>query len=625
MDQTYISEPLQEKQPQGSRLARLKHLICTQFSQLKEPVIDELLLKFSWVELNRGEILCHEGEVGDCVYLLVSGRLKAWVNFNTREAREVGEIAQGESVGEMALITGEARTATITAMRTCMLAKLLKSDFDDLVALHPEVAVTLSKRIIDRLTFTMHHTRVPAKNTNFVLLPAASSAVTKVFISQLLKVLNEQYHIRHVHKELLPLHLQNGSLPEEERFYEIHNWMAEQEVERGYVIFEADPEDLNWTEHCLRQADKILLLTEASPEPALSDLEQFLFSTGDQQLHKATEVAFLYPNSTEHPIQTHDLLALRPVSRHYNIRLQDQRHLHRLARMLMNKGIGLVLGGGGAKGFAHIGVFRALQEADVPIDMVCGTSIGAIFAAAVAHEWSPEVIYQKGRSAFVTDKPLSDYTLPVLSLIKGHKLQNTNRKYFGENHIEDLWLNFFCISSNYTLSEMVVHERGPLWKAVTASVSIPGVLPPVVDGNNLLIDGASFNNFPVDVMKARYGGKLIGVNLQQDKEYKLDYTNLPGGWHLFFSRFFPFLKRYRSPSISAIMLKSTILSSMEHQRKQINDLELFMNPPLSNFSLLDMKNFDAINAIGYSYGKEFLKTANLDALGIKRREKAEVA
>ncbi|WP_210465723.1 cyclic nucleotide-binding and patatin-like phospholipase domain-containing protein [Rufibacter roseolus] len=614
MEQNFIPEPLQENHSQGSRLARLKHLISARFPQLKEPVVEELLLKFSWVELNRGEILCREGEVGDCVYLLVSGRLKAWVDFATQEAREVGEVAQGESVGEMALITGEARTATIVAMRTCMLAKLLKSDFDELVAHHPEVAVNLSKLIIDRLTFAMHHTRVPAKYTNIVLVPATSSSVTREFMAQLVEALHAHYHIRHIHKDLLPHPLRNGSMPEEERFFEIHNWLAEQEVEQGYVIFEADPQDHEWTGHCLRQADKILLLTEAAQGTTLSQVEESLFSGGDLQLQQATEVAFLYPPATETPTQTHEMLELRPVSRHYNIRLQDQRHLNRLARMLTNKGIGLVLGGGGAKGFAHVGVFKALREADIPIDMVCGTSIGAIIAAAIAHEWDPEEIYRKGRSAFVTDKPLNDYTLPVLSLIKGHKLQSTNRKYFGEKNIEDLWLNFFCISSNYTLSEMVVHERGPLWKYVTASVSIPGVLPPVVDGNNLLIDGASFNNFPVDVMKARYGGKLIGINLLEDKEYKLNYNNLPGGWHLFFSRFLPFLKRYKSPSISAIMLKSTILSSMVHQRKQINDLDLFLNPPVGKFSLLDMKNFDAIAATGYAYGKEFLQTTNLDAL-----------
>ncbi len=605
-------------------MARLKHLIQAQFSHLQEPVLEELLLKFRWVEFPRGEILCREGEVGDCVYLLVSGRLKAWVDFNTPEARGVGEIAQGESVGEMALITGETRSATIVAMRTCMLAKLLKSDFDELVAHHPEVVVTLSKLIIDRLTFTMHHTRVPARNTNFVLVPATASPVTRDFMHQLVNTLENQYRIRYVHKELLPLSLSDSSLSPQERFFEIHNWMAEQVVDHGFVIFEADPENLEWTNHCLRQADKVLLLTEASHGSALSELERFLFSGGDPSLNQAIEVALLYPPETQQPAQTHALLENRPVSRHYNIRLQDSKHLNRLARMLMNKGIGLVFGGGGAKGFAHIGIFKALHEAEVPIDMVCGTSIGAIIAAAVAHEWSPEEIYQKGRSAFVTDKPMSDYTLPVLSLIKGHKLQATNKKYFGEHHIEDLWLNFFCISSNYTLSEMVVHERGPLWKAVTASVSIPGVLPPVVEGNNLLIDGASFNNFPVDVMKARYGGKLIGVNLLEDKEYKLNYTNLPSGWHLFFSRFLPFLKRYKSPSISAIMLKSTILSSMVHQRKQINDLHLFMNPPVGKFSLLDLNNFDAIAATGYTYAKDFLQNANLEVLGIPRNEKLVV-
>lgn len=219
-----------------------------------------------------------------------------------------------------------------------------------------------------------------------------------------------------------------------------------------------------------------------------------------------------------------------------------------------------------------------------------------------------------GRSAFIVDKPLNDYTLPILSLLKGHKLQKINKKYFGHYHIEDLWLNFFCVSSNYTISKMVVHDKGPVWKAVTASEAILGVLPPVVEGNYLLVDGSVFNNFPVDLMKARYGGKLIGIDLLADKEYILNYTQLPSGWHLFLSKFLPFLKRYKAPSIASIMIKSTVLASIVHQRNQLPDMELFLSPPVANFGFLDMNNYERIVATGYQYASDYLKEINLDAL-----------
>jgi NTE family protein/lysophospholipid hydrolase len=292
----------------------------------------------------------------------------------------------------------------------------------------------------------------------------------------------------------------------------------------------------------------------------------------------------------------------------------DRNHMARLARMITDSGIGLVLSGGGARGFAHIGIFKAMKEMGLPIDMVCGTSIGSIIAAGIAIDYDLAHLLSQYRSAFVDEKPLSDYTLPVLSLIKGHKLQKVNRKYFKDYHIEDLWLNFFCVSSNYTTSELVIHDRGPVWKAVTASASIPGVLPPIVEGNHLLVDGGVVNNFPVDIMKSRYGGKLIGIDLKIEKEYKLNYDRLPGGWHLFFSRFLPFLRKYRTPGIATIMMKSTLLASAGHQRKMVEDLHLYLRPPVGNFGLLRLDEFDKIVQAGYTYARETLTPADLKSL-----------
>ena len=321
----------------------------------------------------------------------------------------------------------------------------------------------------------------------------------------------------------------------------------------------------------------------------------------------------MYPSTTEFPTISHKIVANRPVKRHYNIRLDDTQHINRLARMVTDSGIGLILSGGGARGFAHIGIFKALKEMDLPIDMVCGTSIGGIIAAGIAIDYKLDFLLEQYKSAFVKYKPLNDYTLPVISLLKGHKLHKINRKYFKEFHIEDLWLNFFCISCNYTTSEIVVHDKGPVWKAVTASVSIPGVLPPVVEGNFLLVDGGVVNNFPVDIMKNKYGGKLIGIDLKVEKEYKLNYTNLPSGWYLFFSKFLPFMKRYKSPSIATIMMKSTLLASAQHQRKMIPDLDLYLRPPVADFGLLKLNDFDNIVEAGYNYATQTLTREDLKA------------
>ncbi|WP_347157829.1 patatin-like phospholipase family protein [Pontibacter chitinilyticus] len=616
MDAHNIAAPHKHSPNNVLSYAWVKKNLAHLFPNLEEHVLDDLLQKFRWRSLKRGEVLCREGDAGDSLYLLVSGRLKALIGADTPHERQVGEVSQGECVGEMALMTGEPRTATIQAARDCTLVQLLKSDFDTLISLHPQVVLSLSRMVINRLNYTMHHAAAPAKLSNIALVPATNSPEINVFIHQLVAELRRQGPFRHLHAGLLPEEFKTKADRNAPISLALGNWLAEQELEQELVVYEAEAINSYWTQQCLRHADKIIIISQASESITLSAIENTVFHDNDHHALQREQV-FLYPEATEQPSLSRQLLALRSVNRHYNIRQNDGRHLSRLARMLLNRGIGLVLGGGGAKGFAHIGIYRALQEAGVPVDMVCGTSMGAIIAAGIAHEWDAEQLRSKVKSAIVTDKPLNDYTLPVLSLLKGHKFQQTLKKYFRDQYIEDLWLNFFCISSNYTLSEMVIHEEGLLWKAVAASASIPGVLPPMVKGNDLLVDGGTFNNFPVDVMKEHYGGKLIGINLLIDKAYELDYTTLPGGWHLFFSRFLPFLRRYKSPSISAIILKSTTLPSIVHQRQQIDDLDLFMTPPVGNFSLLALNNYDKIVATGYEYGSAFLQEAPLHKLTAK--------
>jgi predicted acylesterase/phospholipase RssA/CRP-like cAMP-binding protein len=592
----------------------LEHL----FHTLDEAAITTLMAKLQWLEVRGGEVLFRQGEEGDSLYILVSGRMKAILEADTAEERLAGEISQGECVGEMALITGEMRAATVYAIRDCLLTHLSQEDFKQLMSEYPEVGISLSRLIINRLTHTMNHSKTPAKTFNIALVPASPEISLVTFVKQLLEALQQLGRVQYISKERLPASLKTNSSFSKEADFALHHWLTEQEMEQDYVIYLADDSHSPWTQKCLRQADKILIVVDAKSKVSLTELEREVLFNSKRKCAQTRELIVLYPEHTEVPYRTHELLVQREVSRHYNIRHNDEGHMQRLARMILDKGIGLVLSGGGAKGFAHLGIFRALQEAGVPIDMACGTSMGSIIAAAIAHEWNADEMLETGRSAFVRDKPLNDYTLPVISLLKGHKLQKINKKYFGEGHIENLWLNFFCVSGNYSTAEMVVLDKGPVWKAVTASVAIPGILPPVVEGNDLLIDGGIFNNFPVDIMKARFGGRLIGVDLLADKRYTLNYTQLPSGWTLILSKIFPFLKRYTVPSMASIIIKSTLMSSIVHQRSQISELEVAFSPPVAEFGLLDLKSYDKIVTAGYQYAKDYLQEIDIETQLLQR-------
>lgn len=598
---TAPSETLQHK---------LEDIVSKLFAPKRED-LQKIMDKLHWEELSSGQLLFREGETGDSLYILVTGRLKAVLHHGTPGEKVVGEIYKGESVGEMALITGEVRTASVSAIRDSTLVKLAKEDFESLVLQSPDLVMNISRIIINRLVSMMHNSQEPDKAFNIALVPTTASVDMPAFTRQLLASFQKVGKACHLNRQMVEDHL-NQKVSENN--FHLNSWLNDLEVQQNYVIYEGSADDPVWTKRCLRQADKIIFLKDTQSGEELSEIEAEVLVTHRSAYGQKKEIVFLYPEDTEQPKRSHVLLANREVNRHYNIRKNDRQHYDRLARMITNKGIGLVLSGGGARGFAHIGIYQVLREKNIPIDMVCGTSIGGILAAGMAMEWEFSKYFSVCQTAFLQDKPLGDYTLPIVSLIKGHQLQKVNKKHFQDYYIEDLWLNFFCVSSNYSTSEMVVHEKGLVWKAISATASIPGILPPVVEGNHLLIDGCIFNNFPVDLMHTRFGGKIIGIDLKVSKEYQLNYAQVPGGWYMLCSRFLPFLKRYKVPGIAAIMMKSTLLTSDAHQKDIAQFIDLYMNPPVGAFSLLKMEQFHDIVKVGYTYAQEYLQTADLSKL-----------
>ncbi|GAB3967111.1 hypothetical protein GCM10028806_08840 [Spirosoma terrae] len=195
------------------------------------------------------------------------------------------------------------------------------------------------------------------------------------------------------------------------------------------------------------------------------------------------------------------------ISQHYHIRQGLARDIARLARILSGTANGVVLAGGGAKGFAHLGVVKALQEFSIPIDFLGGTSVGGLLAASISFDQPLDIMHQHLHQAALFN-PTKDYSwLPLISLIRGKRIdqmiQETVRAFIGNSEvgIEDMWLPLFTISSNFHQAREEIHTRGPLVKYLKATTAIPGVFLPVIDGDNLLVDGGIFNNFPADIMR----------------------------------------------------------------------------------------------------------------------------
>jgi NTE family protein len=268
----------------------------------------------------------------------------------------------------------------------------------------------------------------------------------------------------------------------------------------------------------------------------------------------------------------------------------DAADLGRLARLLTRHGVGLVLSGGGARGFAHLGVIRALREARVPIDFVGGSSIGSIIAAGVAMGWSDDEMRMRYRRSFVDTNPVNDYTFPFVALTRGRKVSRLLQREYGDVLIEDLRRPFFCVSANLTTGRALEHRDGRLADALRASVAIPGVMPPVYRGQEVLVDGAAINNLPVDIMQNHAPGLVIGSDVGADR-FALDRRGK------------------RSINICQILMHSGMINSAASAAAQRELADVLLKPPLGNVDLLNWRAFDRAIQAGYDYAR-----AALDAL-----------
>src|SRR5476649_84695 len=159
--------------------------------------------------------------------------------------------------------------------------------------------------------------------------------------------------------------------------------------------------------------------------------------------------------------------------------------------------------------------------------------MGAIIAAGLALEWDVPELTDRMREVFVTNNPLDDFTLPLIALVRGKKASTMLQKHFGDVRIEELPISFFCVSSDLTTGRIHEHRAGPTWRALRASVALPGILPPVTYHGHLLVDGGVMNNLPVDVMAQRSSGPIIASDVTGEIDLKARddrYGERPWWW-----------------------------------------------------------------------------------------------
>ncbi len=532
--------------------------------------------------LPAGAQLFEAGSAPDGIYVVVAGRLAVKPPGGPPWTAQIGP---GELVGELSWLLAETRGYEVAALRDSELLWLAAPIVDAAAAKSPLFALALARLSARRLHQTNRRLWPVGGARVIAIVPNGRDADVPRFASRLVAELARSGRAELVSDVRASSHTTY--------------WFDQIEEANDYVVYLADPVASAWTHQCCRQADLLLLAGDArnAPQPWPEPIRATASRPG-----ATVELALLHSAGFVPGAAARWLAATAARAHHHIIDASD---IGRVARLLTGRGVGLVLSGGGARGFAHLGVIHALREAGVAIDCVGGVSIGAIIAAGVALGWSDQEMHIRYQRSFVDSNPVNDYTFPLVALTRGRKVSRLLRQEFGEIAVEDLRLPFFCASANLTTGRIFEHRHGPVWLALRASVAIPGVMPPVFSGEQVLVDGAAINNLPIDLMKNRAPGLIIGSDTGAESAFTADCdaSGQPPLW-----KFFAKTKHgKRRLNIFQILMRAGIVGSALGEAAQRALADVILKPPLENIDLLNWRAFEHAIDAGYEHTRKALQ------------------
>jgi NTE family protein/lysophospholipid hydrolase len=600
------------------RRTQLVKVLTELFGPLEPQAQADLEAHLEWREIAGGDTLFRQGEAGDDVYVIVNGRLRVSVD-DAGEAggrRVVEEAGRGQAVGEVSLLTGEPRAATVTAVRDSDLLRLSRASFETLLDTHPRPMMTIARAAARRLRDSALRAQRPPGPTSFALIaggdPRLLAPLARQLALQLGRLAGGAQRVVLLDSAWVDQRLARPGIAQSGQDSIVHEslvaWMAALEREHAYSVLCADAGDTEWTRRCLRAADRVLVVAAASDAASIASVEA---QARARHPTARFELVLVHPDDARQPSAAARWLDGRDLAAHHHVRLGVDADLRRLARTVSGRATALVLGGGGARGFVHLGALRALDEAGIEIDMIGGTSIGSVIAGARALGLSVDDLRELARS-FASRKKLLDRTLPIVALMEGAKLTSIYRSVFGETRIEDLWLPYFAVSSGLSRAEAVLHTRGPLWWATRASTAVPALFPPLVtEDYEVLVDGNVMNNMPLDLMRARCeGGTIIGVNPMPTAAKTRPYNCGPSvsGWTALAGRMKLFGVRLRAPNLVGALMRATEINSANKMRHPAFRAlaDLLIEPPVGDYAIHGYGDWEPIVEIGYRHSKDAL-------------------
>jgi NTE family protein len=510
-----------------------------------------------------GDWVLREGDKADDLYVVLRGRLRVVADAGGEE-RTLRVLGPGAAIGELALLTGATRSASVQAIRDTTLLRLPRGPFQELLENEPSFAAAVARELALQLQASGGLEAPPSRPALFAIRGLGGHVPVRAVAASLSSAL-ERYGTVEV---LDASAAGTGAL-------------EHAEDEHAHVVLIDETGRGVWSDLCARQADRLLLVaTEESRPPARS--------------FPAADLVFLGPSSSTALRDMLDAVAPRTHHRLATTEPSDP-GIGRLARRLVGRALGVVLSGGGARGFAHIGALAELEQEGVEVDRYGGCSMGSFIAAMAAAGWRASDIRDRCHEELVRRSPFNDYTIPRVALIRSRKAGRMLERLFAELTIEELAKPLFTVSADLLSSRLVVHRRGSVVEAVGASMSIPGLVPPLPRGGRLLVDGGVLNNLPVDAMADAAEGPIVAVDVVRRLEPS-------GGGDA------------PLPSIMETLSRATVLGSVERAERNRDLALLVVTPDVQDVPLRDFRSLDRAVEAGRAAARRVLDDGGAAAI-----------
>jgi predicted acylesterase/phospholipase RssA/CRP-like cAMP-binding protein len=576
---------------------------CEIFASLGDADISHLTKKLIPQTLHKNAFLFKQGEISNSLYVLATGKLVILLKAKNRPERMISDVHVGESIGEASAVSHEPRAATVKAIETSTVLKISADVFAEICRQFPAVLLAsmnlLFKR--SRMLTELFTTHAPAKK-HIVFAPANKDAILNTFVSELKKRIGKRSRMIVV----------NDADPEFQQQYKTASQVKKyiEDLTKTYnkILYILTLHDSALAKICLDKVD-MLYVVACSDSKAYINPHTLKLIDSKELLYKcAPELIMLHTKEKGLPSNTRKWLQLAKLGIPHQIRLHKESDWQRIMRFIRSEAIGLVLGGGGVRGWAHVGALKALHEAGIPIDALGGSSGGAIVAAYYAlHENLDKAGEELHDLSLITRQTmyLRGLTWPLVSLFSSAAYTKQLEKIFGKARMENLWLPLFCITCNLSKSTAVTHRRGMLWKKIRGSTAVPGVYPPLVINGELHQDGGIVDNLPVGAMHKFSSniGTVIAVELIHNTMDAKDYKFPPilPFWQTLFTKLGLIHKDYHFPPLVDTFLRSLLVGSAVKQNESAKAADVLISPDLSKYNLLSVTKAQEQELIDLGY------------------------